>query len=123
MAMFFYNAPSADDMRATFKKHADAGRKYMLAIEDYCNDELIVEARLFTKAVDHLQDIVPLLQSMAASSYAPDYRLRAVFDLSKDYDGQKTEAYNNVQALLQPVLGACFDKNGRLKPGPLVSPY
>ncbi len=122
MAMFFYDAPSADEMRATFKKHAEEGRKYLLAIEDFCNDELIVDARLFTKPVDHLQDIVPLLQSLAANTHAPDYRLRAVFDLSKDYDGQKAGAYD-VQTLLKPALGECLDQHGRLKPGPLVSPY
>lgn len=122
MAMFFYDAPSADQMRATFKKHADDGRKYMLAIEDFCNNELVVDARLFTKAVDHLQDIVPLLQSLSANTYNPDYRLRAVFDLSKDYDGQKEQAYD-VHALLKPSLGHCLDQYGKLKPGPLISLY
>ncbi len=122
MAMFFYDAPSADEMRATFKKHAEDGRKYMLAIEDFCNNELMVEGRLFTKAIDHLQDIVPLMQSLAANTYAPDYRLRAVFDLSKDYEGQKAQAYD-VRALLKPALGDCLDQYGKLKPGPLVSPY
>lgn len=122
MAMFFYDAPSADQMRATFKKHADDGRKYMLAIENFCNDELVVDARLFTKAVDHLQDIVPLLQSLSANTYNPDYRLRAVFDLSKDYDGQKEQAYD-VHALLKPRLGDCLDQYGKLKPGPLISLY
>ena len=122
MAMLFYDAPSADEMRATFQKHAGEGRKYMLAIEDFCNNEAIVEARLFTKAVDHLQDIVPLLQTLTANTYAPDFRLRAVYDLSKDYDGQKDEA-SDVQTLLKPALGDCLDQYGRLKPGPLVSPY
>lgn len=122
MAMFFYDAPSADEMRATFKKHAEEGRKYMLAIEDFCNNELIVEGRLFTKAVNDLQEIVPLLQSLSASTYAPDYRLRAVFDLGKDYEAQKTQAYD-VKNLLKASLGDCLDQHGRLKPGPLVSPY
>ncbi len=122
MAMLFYDAPSAEEMRATFQKHAGEGRKYMLAIEDFCSDELVVEVRLFTKAVDNLQDIVPLLQSLAANTYAPDYRLRAVFDLSKDYEAQKDGA-SDVQTLLKPALGDCLDQYGRLKPGPLVSPY
>lgn len=128
MATLFYDESFADHMRAQFKHHAEAGRKYMLAIESgglaapITPAAPITNVRLFTKAVDHLQDITPLLQSLSACQNNPDYALRAVFDLGKDYDTQREQALN-VHALLEPALGDCFDRHGRLKPGPLISLY
>lgn len=122
MAIFFYDEPFAGNMRAQFKQHAEAGRKYMLAIESGSLAQPITRISMFTKAVDHLQDIAPLLQRLGACQSQPDYCLRAVFDLSRDYDTQRERALN-VHALLQPDLGDCFDQHGRLKPGPLISLY
>ncbi len=123
MAMFFYAAPGKGELRAKFERHAQEGHKLMLAIEDVANDELIVEARQFTHVVDRHEDIVPLLQRLHATTYAPDYRLCAVFDLTRDFEAQKTAAYDLDQAL-PPATRALLDQHGRLsKDMPRITPY
>lgn len=95
MAMLDEYGPTSSEMRDTFERAATAGPGFMLLISETLDDPLQVTIYHTTACVSSDAEILPLLRQKIRSTSYSEFRLTALYDLTKDYNDQRGQPLEN----------------------------
>ena len=101
MAMDIQIGPDREELREKFDKAAGQGKRYMLLLNDVCQDVWAIETVTFTRAIDEQSEIVPLLKDLNAGIYYDrKHNLAGIFDLKSGFDEQLGKAGAQLKTIL-----------------------
>lgn len=98
MAMLHSYGPTTEELRETFARKAADGKQLLLVIQEVTASEMLIEESVYTRAVDSVSEIVPLLKEHDRE-YAR-VSLDGVMDLSGTFEEQSAQRREQLKTLL-----------------------